>query len=402
MTAQTVSNAVATRQEGPVAIMWSRKKHFDAVLPASVDVEAFLGTAAGALYANAMLMEYAQANPDSLVVALMKCAALGHMPGTDEYYLTPRKDHGRPKVLGIEGYRGVIERMYRSGAVSKVVVREVCANDKFRYVEGVDDKPVHEFGGAGGTGADFFAKRDRGEMVGIYAYAELVTGAVSRVVLLTADDVLAARDSGGYRADDKFTPWNRLDGGAAHPEFKGRSMWWKTGAKRLEPWVPTSAEYRRESLRASASAAELASGRPRLPELPPSGAAVQPGDTDYVDAEIVDETDVPPAGEQGSPGPAEPAPTPAGPAGGTPGDERHRGLVGVAQQHFKRLGYSDADKEARLRDATDLVLGTDVPTVSSLNDLTHAELNDLNRVLEKHKDRASLRKMLASGEVPGE
>lgn len=323
MTAQTVTQAVEKRRTGPVALMWERRTHFRAVLPASVDVEAFLGTAAGALYASDVpgkrltLMGCAQANPDSLIVALMECAALGHMPGTDEYYLTPRMDHGRPKVLGIEGYRGVIERMYRSGAVAKVIVREVCAKDPFDYVEGRDRVPLHEIGGRGGTGAAFFGSdggRDRGPMVGVYAYAELLTGAISRVVLLTRDDVYAARDSGGYKPDDTFTPWNRLDGGKDHPEFTGRSMWWKTGAKRLEPWVPTSAEYRREQLRASASAAELAGVRVHMPELPaPNGTGHAP---EIQDAEIVDEPS----------GPAAPDTTPAGsePAAGPETKPRQR------------------------------------------------------------------------------
>lgn len=289
MSATTVGNAVAKRAEDRTAIdfMWSKRSHLTTVLPKSVDVEAFLGTAAGALYANKLLMEYAIDNVDSLFVALLRCAALGHLPGTDEFYLTPRKEKGRGKVLGIEGYRGVVERMYRSGAVSKVVAREVCANDLFRYVEGEDIRPVHPFGGTGRTGVEFFATASRrGEMVGGYAYAEFVTGAVSRVAILTRDDVLAARDAGGYKADDPYTPWNRMDGGAGHPEFKGRSMWWKTLAKRLEPWVPTSAEYRRESLRASASAAEHAIGRRDLPEL--AAAAAAPAEA-VVDAELVDE-----------------------------------------------------------------------------------------------------------------
>jgi len=286
MPAQTVGAAVAQRTAGPITLMWSKKDHLSAVLPDHIDVKAFLGTAAGALYASADLMEAAESSPDSLITALMRCAALGHQPGTDEFYLTPRKDHGWQKILGIEGYRGVIERMYRSGAVSKVVVREVCARDKFRYVEGVDDRPFHSFGGEGTTGADFFGasgSRDRGEMVGVYAYAELTTGAVSRVVILNRDDVHAARDSGGYKGPgDKFTPWNRDDGGTAHPEFRGRSMWWKTAAKRLEPWVPTSAEYRREQLRASASAAAQAGP-------PPEQHAAVVRDDDIADAELVDE-----------------------------------------------------------------------------------------------------------------
>jgi recombination protein RecT len=239
----------------PISEMWAKRDQFAAVLPKSVDVEAFLGTAAAALYADEDLMKAAAKHPVSLIVTLLKCAALGHMPGTDEYYLHIRKG----KVAGTEGYRGVVERMYRSGAVRKVIVREVCAKDKFRFIEGVDDRPIHSSGGEGDTGGDFFGAngtRDRGPMVGVYAYAELMTGAVSRVVLLGRDDVMAAREESDSK-DSGYSPWNRLDAGPDHPEFTGRSMWLKTGAKRLEPWVPTSAEYRREQLRATAAAGTL-------------------------------------------------------------------------------------------------------------------------------------------------
>jgi recombination protein RecT len=253
MTAQTITRALEKRDNGVDKLMWAKKGHLESILPDHLDVKGFLGTAWAALLANDRLMQYAVNKPDTLLVALYRCAALGHQPGTDEFYLTPR-DGG---VLGIEGYRGIVERMYRSGAVRKVVVREVCAKDKFRYLEGIDERPVHSIGGDGESGADFFGAdggRDRGEMVGVYAYAELVTGAVSRVVLLDRQDVLAARDSGGYKPDDKYTPWNRMDGGKDRPGLRGRSMWWKTAARRLEPWVPTSAEFRREQLRATAAA----------------------------------------------------------------------------------------------------------------------------------------------------
>ncbi|TDB86458.1 recombinase RecT [Actinomadura sp. KC216] len=276
----TVSQAVEKAGEGPVKIMWSRRAHFDAIAPAHVDVEAFLGTAAAALYSNARLMEAATTSPDSLITAMLECAALGHLPGTPDYYLTPRKAKGRWRILGIEGYRGVIERMYRSGGVASVHVREVCAGDAFRYVEGQDDRPYHEVGGRGQTGADFFGEkgnRERGEMVGVYAYARLTTGAWSRVVLLDRNDVMAAKAS-NEGSDGEYSPWQRLDAGPEHPELRGRSMWWKTAAKRLEPWVPTSAEYRREMLRASAKAADL-----RRSSLPPPPA------DEVQDAELVDE-----------------------------------------------------------------------------------------------------------------
>jgi recombination protein RecT len=313
MTAQTVARAMEKRDTGLDKLMWKNARHLESILPEHVDVKAFLGTAWAALLASDRLMQNAVAKPDTLLIALFRCAAKGHQPGTEEYYLTPR-DGG---VLGIEGYRGIVERMYRSGAVAKVVVREVCAKDYFRFIEGEDEKPVHDFAArrGGTTGADFFGQNgdpDRGEMVGVYAVARFMTGDWSRPVLLSRNDVFAARAAGGWKPDDKYSPWNRLDAGPDHPEFTGRSMWLKTAARRLEPWVPTSAEYRREQLRASANAA-AASGQ-GMPVLAAADAA------EIHEAEIIE----PPAiaangnGPQPHPGPAHEDGPPPGAAGTLP------------------------------------------------------------------------------------
>lgn len=328
---QTVTQAVAKRESGPVSVMWGRRKHFAAVLPRHVDVESFLGTAAAALHANPKLAEAAAANPDSLIAALMRCAALGHQPGTDEFYLLWRRikdpdDSGRkrPAIQGIEGYRGIIERMYRSGAVATVIVREVCARDYFRYVEGEDERPVHRFAAREGTtGADFFGDNgsvNRGPMVGVYAVARFVTGAWSRPALLTRDDVMAARESSTAK-DSAESPWNKLDAGPGHPEFQGRSMWWKTAARRLEPWVPTSAEYRREIARAAAKASGL--------DRPPAAVAAARRDDDIVDAELVD--DGPAGREEGHRAPATTAREGGGPPlAGTTGTVRPSAPPGEA------------------------------------------------------------------------
>jgi recombination protein RecT len=398
MTAQTVSSAVAKRETGPVSIMWGRRNHFDAVLPAHVDVEAFLGTAAGALYASDVpgkdvtLMKCAQANPDSLVTALMRCAALGHQPGTDEFYLTPRKVKGRLTVQGIEGYRGIVERMYRSGAVASVVVREVCANDEFDYIEGVHDKPVHKVAWFGGG---------RGDMIGVYAYAVLTTGAVSRVVILSKDDVMAAK-AASDAGSSSFSPWNRPDGGPDHPEFTGRSMWWKTAARRLEPWVPTSAEYRREQLRAAATASDLA-GRAAAPPAMPAA-----GPQEVVDAEIVDDTPNASPADAPSPPAQSPSTPPAEPSAGEAptGDDRppahaSSGQVSRIGREFERLGYdlSGADDEkAMLRRAARLAR---VGDITALSQLTEAQAADVLDTVKKVSDVAEIDELLESGESDG-
>lgn len=267
-----VTSAVAKAENGIEGVITTYKPRLGAVLPDHINIEQFTGLAMGALYRDPKLREAAQNSPGAFMNALMRCASLGHQPGTEEFYLIPRKNKGVAEVQGMEGYRGIVERMYRSGAVASVVVREVCALDKFEYIEGVHDKPQHTVNWFGGN---------RGDMIGVYAYAQLTTGATSRVVILSRDDVMAAKASSDGGNSD-YSPWNRLDGGKDHPEFAGRSMWWKTAARRLEPWVPTSAEYRREQLRAAVEADNLRR-TPTTVQAQDFTPAEEP-----VDAEIVD------------------------------------------------------------------------------------------------------------------
>ena len=390
MTATTVSQAVATRDTGIVSVMWGRKTHFAAVLPDHIDVKSFLGTAAAALYASQDLMRAAERSPDSLITAMMRCASLGHQPGTDEFYLVPRKRKGVPEVQGIEGYRGIVERMYRSGAVASVVVREVCAKDKFRYIEGVDDKPLHAIGGgdphsADSTGADFFGEtgsRDRGAMVGVYAYAILSTGAVSRVVILSRDDVMAAREASDSK-DSDYSPWNRLDGGKDRPEFKGRAMWWKTAARRLEPWVPTSAEYRREQLRAVAAAHENTTKPPEHP------APVAPAPEAIYDAEVIEEQ--PADGRQALPGTEGAAEPPLSTELGSASTGQLERLWTVLSTRYEFT----KDDRAQARQACEQIIGRKLAR-GLLDNLSETEAAALLARFEQVPDRGSLLALLAN------
>lgn len=264
MTTQTVSQAVAEVPKA-VAVAQRNRERFDTVLPRHIEAKSFVGLAESALYRDDKLMQAANNNPQAFFAALMRCASLGHRPGTEEFYLTPRKVKGQLQIMGIEGYRGIVERMYRSGAVASVIVREVCENDVFQYVEGVDVKPRHEI--------DWFGD-GRGQMIGVYAYAVMTTGAVSRVVVLNKGDVMRAKAKSDG-ASSEYSPWNADDG--------GRSMWWKTAARRLEPWVPTSVEFFKERVRAAAEANHTTAER-AIPTPP------QPAEsTEIVDAEVVED-----------------------------------------------------------------------------------------------------------------
>lgn len=371
MTATTVNQAAEEQSRDLKLINWLRAQQDDLAMAAASHLKpaTIVRVAQGALRRDPKLMAAAIANPQSLLYCLLDAARLGHEAGTDQYWLIPFGN----EVTGIEGYKGVVERMYRAGGVSTVHAEVVRQRDVYRSM-GSRTPPVHEYD-------EFADPEDRGPLRGVYAYAIMADAGCSQVIRMGRAEIMKhkAMSRGSDRAD---SPWKKWE----------EPMWKKSPLNALEPYVPTSSEW----LMARGRAEAIAQGRPVIaqgwaPQIPagPAAAPLQ------IAAGTVIPEDVPPAPDTTSaPGAGAVSPG-AERAGGTPGDERHRALVGIAQQHFRRLGYADADKQARLRDATDLVLGTDVPAISSFNDLTHAELDDLIRSAERHKDRAALRKALA-------
>lgn len=225
-----MSTEIAT-QGGVTDILQSHTADLATVMPSHIKPETWVRVAVGALRRDPKLMAAATNDPGALMASMMDAARKGLEPGTEEYYLTVRKEKGTPKIKGIEGYRGIIERIYRAGAAQSVIVETVRENDHFAYVPGKDERPVHEVDWFGG---------DRGKLVGVYAYAVMQGGATSKVVVLNEQQVMAAKAKSESR-NSEYSPWNQGD---------GEAMWLKTAARRLEKWVPTSNEYRKEQLRA--------------------------------------------------------------------------------------------------------------------------------------------------------
>jgi len=229
---QTVGNAVQRTDEvGQLnARIAAYAEDYAKVLPQHIDSAHWVRLAQGLLRRNEGLAEAAVSNPSSFLAALLECARLGHEPGTEHYALVPFKTNGRLEVTGIEQYQGEIERMYRAGAVASVICEVVRKNDFFVWRPG--NPPDHD--------ADWFANAEtRGELVGVYAFATLKGGGISKVVVMGAEEI--AKHKEVARTDVMWRKW---------PE----AMWRKTAIHELEKWVPTSAEYQRVRLRALAEA----------------------------------------------------------------------------------------------------------------------------------------------------
>lgn len=257
---ETVTTAVAKQDTGVETLIRHYADRFGDVLPEHIVTDQFVGLAIGALNRDPKLRKAAETNRGSFLNALLDCARLGHTPGTDEYALVPFGS----EVVGIEQYQGQIERMYRAGAVASIVAELVYDKDDFTFRLGVDDKPTHE--------VDWF-NPDRGTMVGAYAYATMRGGATSKVIVMGRADIEKHRDA-SPAAKAKDSPWTKW------PE----AMWLKTVVRQLEKWVPKSAEYRREQLRAA-----LEVQRSRRDYADTEAGTVDTDTGEIHDAELVDE-----------------------------------------------------------------------------------------------------------------
>lgn len=244
------------------------------VLPSHIKAPVWIRVAQGAVRRDPKLMEAAAMSPGTLMVALLNAARLGLEPGTEEFYLTPRKVKGKPEVLGIVGYQGIVEMIYRAGAVSSVIAENVYEKDGFDYQPGRDDLPLHTID---------WDSTDRGKLRLVYAYARLRSGAVSKVVVLNRAEVMKIKKS-SMGSDSEYSPWQTSEA----------AMWLKSAVRQLRKWVPTSAEYR-DQLRNDAQGvarvqAEVAANRPRaIASVDVTTGELFESDRDPVDAELVEE-----------------------------------------------------------------------------------------------------------------
>lgn len=273
--AETATAQQEQRDSSPRAMVQQYSGSFAAVLPSHIKADTWVRIAQGALKkgkfderAKRYELEIAAANNPGLFLAyLLDAARLGLEPGTEQYYLTPRKNKGRLEILGIVGYQGIIELMYRAGAVSSVIAECVYAGDKFAYQPGRDEVPQHEI--------DWDAD-DRGQLRLVYAYARMINGATSKVVVLNRAEIDRIKRS-SQGADSEYSPWRTSEA----------AMWLKSAVRQLRKWVPTSSEYITTQLRAQKAADEPAAAQPisvpgmAIPDIPGEG-------DDYIDGDVVD------------------------------------------------------------------------------------------------------------------
>lgn len=170
----------------------------------------------------------AECTPQSVMAAVMHCAALGLEPGPlGHAYLIPHFSSKKQayEATFIMGYKGLIDLARRSGTIRAIAAREVYEADAFDLVYGTEDRLVHR---------PNFAKRS-GRPILYYGVAQLTTGGY-HIDVMSYDETEKIRM--GSRSGDKG-PWVTND----------IEMRKKTVARRLCKYLPLSVEVQYGLLR---------------------------------------------------------------------------------------------------------------------------------------------------------
>ncbi len=211
-----------------VAYLLDQKKgEIAKMLPQHLNAERLLKVAQIAVTTTPGLLKCDVA---SLIGAIGQCAQMGLEPNTvlGHAYLVPfktkRKDSsGNERFVDsvnvIVGYKGFIDLARRSGQIVSIAAHEVCTNDEFELVYGLDERLTHKP-----------ALDDRGDIVGFYAVAKLVGGghAFEFMSLRQVEAIMLASQSKG-----KYGPWkdNFIEMGR------------KSVVRRLAKYLPLSIEF---------------------------------------------------------------------------------------------------------------------------------------------------------------
>lgn len=208
-------------------LLKSRQGEIAKMLPKHLNAERLMKVAQIAATTTPAL---AKCDVASLVGAIGQCAQMGLEPNTvlGHAYLVPfntkRKDaNGNERwvnsVQVIIGYKGLIDLARRSGQIVSIAAHEVCENDKFELVYGLDEKLNHTP-----------ALGERGALVGFYSVAKLKDGGhcFEFMSLHQVQEIMKATQSKG-----KYGPWleNFVEMGR------------KTVIRRLAKYLPLSIEF---------------------------------------------------------------------------------------------------------------------------------------------------------------
>lgn len=154
-TTSSVKNAIQKKQEQQVApqdasfqgVLTKQLQHqfkaIQSLVPKHVTPERLCRIGLNAASRNPQLMN---CTPETIVGAIVNCATLGLEPNLlGHAYIVPfyNGKTGKMEAQFQIGYKGALDLVRRTGAVSTISAHEVYEGDKFEYSYGLEEKLIH-------------------------------------------------------------------------------------------------------------------------------------------------------------------------------------------------------------------------------------------------------------------
>lgn len=193
-----LSTAAAAAKTNPTMkdLIEAQMPAIERQLAGAMNADAFVRTVLSEISKTPALMK---ADPQTVLGGIMLAAQLRLEigAGLGEFYLTPRKDHGRDICLPILGYQGLIKLALRSEFVTNVQAFLVREGDQFAYGANAERGMFYDW-----TPQDFEESRT---WIGVVATAKMRTGGTTWVYL-TRGQVMNRRptywDKGPWKTDE--------------------------------------------------------------------------------------------------------------------------------------------------------------------------------------------------------
>ncbi|AMS02650.1 RecT-like ssDNA annealing protein [Gordonia phage Yvonnetastic] len=205
--------AEAQTQAHPTAVLDDYRGAIASVAPPGTNIDLFIRMTKSNVNRSDEIVAAVKRNPGLFMQAVMDSAALGHIPGSEYYYLTPRRDG----ISGIESWKGVAKRIFNTGRYQRIVCEVVYEGEQWEFQPGEDLKPKHVI--------DWDARQVGSKVRFTYAYAVDFEGNPSTVAVCTKLDLDKAQKQSRGKVWDQWY----------------EQMAKKTAIKRLEDFVDTSA-----------------------------------------------------------------------------------------------------------------------------------------------------------------
>ena len=164
-----------------------------------------------------------ECDPISFLGAIIQAAQLGLEPGPlGHFWLVPKRVNGNWEVVGMLGYRGMIDLARRSGQIETITAEVVRDGDDFTYALGLNPSLHH------------IPNDDDGDLKYVYAVARLKGGGAQFAVMTrrAVEKVKALSVKPGQDGKEARGPW------ITHFEEMAR----KTVIRRLFKLLPISIE----------------------------------------------------------------------------------------------------------------------------------------------------------------